>query len=123
VDAEVVMNGNITVQGQMIALLRKNIPKLMAQDIVGVQPMGTGTGRIFMVRPDYYTSKYKFSRAKWYVAEFDDKNYADVDEWCAEQFGPHPRRPDAWSRWHHTYHNRIHFAYEKDYILFMLRWS
>ena len=68
-------------------------------------------------------SKYKFSRAKWYVAEFDGKYYFEVEEWCAEQFGPHPRNPDAWSRWHHTYSEKIHFRDEKDYVLFMLRWS
>jgi hypothetical protein len=114
------MNGNITVQGQMIALLRKNIPKLVAQDIVGVQPMPPGTRRMYLIQNP---PKYKFSRAKWYVAEFDDKYYFEVEEWCAEQFGPHPRHPDAWSRWHHTYSQKIHFRDQEDYIMFVLRWG
>jgi hypothetical protein len=114
------MNGNISVQGQMIALLRKNIPKLMAQDIVGVQPMGTSA----IFAPYIPKSlKYKFSRAKWYVAEFDSRMYQEVREWCAEQFGPQDQYPNAWSRWHHLHANKIHFAYEKDYVLFVLRWS
>lgn len=68
-------------------------------------------------------SKYKFSRANWYVAEFDDKHYFEVEEWCAKHFGPHPKNPDAWSRWVHKYSEKIHFRDEKDYVLFMLRWS
>lgn len=67
--------------------------------------------------------KYKFSRANWYQAEFNDKDYFEVDAWCSQQFGPHPANPDAWSRWWHKFHNSILFRDEKDYILFMLRWG
>ena len=67
-------------------------------------------------------SKYRFSR-DWYVAEFDIADYTDVVHWCREQFGPHPRNPDAWARWEHRYENKIHFRDEKDYIWFVLRWS
>ena len=67
--------------------------------------------------------KYKFSRANWYVADFDTTRYHEVEEWCVQQFGPHPRRPDAWSRWKHIYEDRIHFRDQKDYVLFVLRWS
>lgn len=112
------MNGNISVQGQMIALIRKQIPAMVAQQIVGVQPMNDA--RLFKLRNP---TKYKFSRAHWYVAEFDDQYYLEVEEWCKEQFGPHPKNPDAWCRWHHTYHNKIHFRDAKDYEWFMLRWG
>jgi hypothetical protein len=67
--------------------------------------------------------KYKFSRANWYQAEFNDKDYFEVDAWCEQHFGKHPANPDAWSRWWHKFHNSILFRDEKDYILFMLRWS
>jgi hypothetical protein len=67
--------------------------------------------------------KYKFSRANWYQAEFDDRHYFEVDAWCEQHFGKHPRNPDAWSRWWHKFHNSILFRDEKDYVLFMLRWS
>jgi hypothetical protein len=106
----------------MINMIRKQIPKLVAQDIVGVQLVPMSAGAIFApYRPE--SLKYKFSRAKWYVAEFDDQYYFEVEEWCAEQFGPHPRHPDAWCRWHHTYHNQIHFRDEDDYLMFILRWG
>ncbi len=67
--------------------------------------------------------KYKFSRANWYVADYDWVHHAEVLEWCTKQFGPHPQRPDAWSRWQNKYSERIHFAYEKDYQWFLLRWG
>jgi hypothetical protein len=66
--------------------------------------------------------KYKFSR-KWFVADFDTAYYSEVDEWCKEQFGPHPKYPDVWSRWVHTYENQIHFRDQKDYNWFVLRWG
>lgn len=69
------------------------------------------------------STKYKFSRANWHVADFDPKDYFEVDQWCAEQFGPHPKRPDAWSRWVHRYETSIHFRDLKDYQWFVLRWG
>ena len=72
--------------------------------------------------------KYNLSR-NWYVADFGHEDYDDVRAWCAEQFGPEPDPPDAWSRWpidsrwQHRYEQKIHFRDEKDYAWFMLRWS
>jgi hypothetical protein len=66
--------------------------------------------------------KYKFSRAKWYEADYDWIHRAKVLEWCTQQFGPQPERPDAWSRWQHKYPQRIHFRDAKDYEWFLLRW-
>jgi hypothetical protein len=76
-----------------------------------------------MDRINITKSKYKFSRANWYVAEFDDRHYFEVDAWCTEHFGPHPKNPDAWSRWVHKYSDKIHFRDEKDYAWFVLRWG
>ena len=67
--------------------------------------------------------KYKFSRAKWYVAEYDNNHHFEVLAWCSQQFGPYPTRPDAWSRWVNMYSEKIHFRDEKDYMFFLLRWS
>jgi hypothetical protein len=66
---------------------------------------------------------YKFSRAKWWEAEFSETDYLEVRKWCIEQFGPEPWPQDAWSRWYHKYHNRIFFRDHQDYVLFLLRWS
>jgi hypothetical protein len=67
--------------------------------------------------------KYKFSRANWYVAEYNNKHHFEVLEWCTQQFGPYPALPDAWSRWVNMYSEKIHFRDEKDYNWFVLRWS
>jgi len=93
-------------------------------NMAGVQPMTGYVGKVFKMRR-YVTpqSKYKFSRAKWYVAEFDIDDYTDVVHWCRDQFGPHPNNPDAWSRWVHRYEDRIHFRDERDYQWFVLRWG
>jgi len=68
-------------------------------------------------------SKYKFTRAKWYEADYDWVHYNEVRMWCREQFGPHDIHPDAWSRWNHKYEGKILFRDEADYVLFMLKWS
>jgi hypothetical protein len=98
-------------------------PVNLAQSIVGVQPMTGRVGSIFSLKIKMYEPKYKFSRAKWYQAEFDPKDYHAVDAWCSKQFGPHPARPDAWSRWWHKFEGSILFRDEKDYVFFMLRWG
>jgi hypothetical protein len=67
--------------------------------------------------------KYKFSRAKWYEAEYKDCYYDEVRAWCTEQFGPQPDVADAWTRWHHKYHNTVFFRDQKDYNWFVLRWG
>jgi hypothetical protein len=65
---------------------------------------------------------FKFSR-KWYQAHFDVKHYFEVDAWCSQQFGPHPARPDAWSRWWHKFEDSILFRDQDDYMMFVLRWG
>lgn len=65
--------------------------------------------------------QYKFSRANWYVAEFDSFKSNEVLGWCTDQFGKPGR--DAWSRWRYMHLGKIHFRDEKDYAWFMLRWS
>jgi hypothetical protein len=74
--------------------------------------------------------KYKFSRAKWYEAERPghaswntfSNEYHEILNWCIENFGPHPKRPDAWSRWSMGV-STVKFRDEKDYVLFQLKWA
>jgi hypothetical protein len=76
-----------------------------------------------IVLPMKPASKYKFSRSKWYEAEFSWGKQTEVLEWCTQQFGPQPENPDAWSRWCHRSWTEIHFRDVKDYEWFLLRWS
>lgn len=112
-------------------IIKNRFTKLMAQDIVGVQPNPwPPAGHKFSIRYGFSKDtrvwskkKYKFSRAKWYIVEFGEKDYDKVRHWCKEQFGPHPKRPDAWSRWDHRYETKIYLRDEDDAILFKLRWT
>lgn len=111
-----------TAQQILLPMIRQIFPTVIAQSILGVQPMsGTGGRSMFYIEPKF-KSKYKFSR-EWYVAEYKWMHHDGVIEWCTQQFGPHPNQPDAWSRWHNAYSDRIHFRDEKDYAWFILRWS
>jgi hypothetical protein len=97
---------------------------------------GRQTGKSTFLKSVYYKNlceeimlpmkaepKYKFSRANWYVAEFDWVHQHEVLAWCSQQFGPHPARPDAWSRWYNKYNEKIHFRDAKDYQWFLLKWG
>ena len=68
-------------------------------------------------------NKHKFSRNNWYVAEYNQEDYHEVMAWCSQQFGPHPARPDAWSRWWDRYEGKVFFRDQEDYIMFKLRWG
>ena len=59
-----------------------------------------------IVLPMKPVSKYQFTRAKW----------------LNEQFGPHDKNPNAWSRWIHDGWREIKFRDEADYSHFLLRW-
>lgn len=107
-----------------IALNSSYGPISLANSIVGVQPMTGYVGKIFTMKHKVTPKpKYKFSRSKWYEADYDWMHYDEVVKWCVEQFGPHPTQQDAWSRWDHRYEGRIYFRDQKDYNWFVLRWG
>jgi hypothetical protein len=66
--------------------------------------------------------KYKFSRAKWYEAKLPRDQQAAFN-WCVKQFGPEPKNTDAWTRWYFNVDRTFRFRDEKDYVMFILRWS
>jgi hypothetical protein len=117
---------SVTIAGQKILMpiIRQVYPQLLAQSILGVQPMTDSVAEIFTVKSKIYSvPKYKFSRAKWYEADHRYDDYDDVMAWCTEHFGPRPRYPDAWTRWYDIHIDRIRFRDEKDYNWFVLRWG
>jgi hypothetical protein len=69
--------------------------------------------------------KYKFSRNNWYIGDLFDSGYDmnEVRQWCAEQFGPKDKVPNAWSRWINNNTSLFRFRDERDYLWFVLRWS
>ena len=110
----------------LLPIIKQLTPTLLASSILGVQPMSSDVGEIFTKKfkvAQPAANKYKFSRAKWYYADHHYDEYYDVMAWCKEQFGPRPKRPDAWTRWCDVHIDRIRFRDEKDYLLFLLRWG
>jgi hypothetical protein len=107
----------------IMPIIRQVTPTLLANSILGVQPMTGPVGEIFTMKANYAPLKYKFSRAKWYYADHRYEDYDAIIAWCTEQFGPRPKRPDAWTRWVDEHIDRIKFRDEKDYAWFVLRWS
>lgn len=117
-----------------------NMIKKLADDIEGWKPSelyviaGRQSGKSMLnqwfsnnlckeiILPMKPEPKYKFSR-DWYVVEYNWMHHDGVIAWCTEQFGPHPNAPDAWSRWHNPYSDRIHFRDKEDYLMFVLRWG
>jgi hypothetical protein len=110
-------------QGQMpLYSAVQQTGKSLYQKMVLNKLYGTNLCKEIML-PMKPAPKYKFSRAKWYTAEYDWRDFDGVWKWCEEQFGPHPKNPDAWSRWSHSYADTIRFRDEKDYAFFLLRWA
>lgn len=79
--------------------------------------------------PMYPEPKYKFSRATWYSSKLKGTGmwrlgheYNEMIAWCTEQFGKHPKRQDAWSRWWVGIDD-INFRDERDLVLYQLKWS
>lgn len=109
----------------------KVMRQTVVESIMGVQPMPPGAGSIFQLRssfrpPKAQTPKYNFSRHKWYEATLQgnvrDPNWLQARNWCAENFGSHPKHRDAWCRWYCT--GRLYrFRDEEDYLLFLMRWG
>jgi hypothetical protein len=91
-----------------------------------IRMIDTLAKEIAMGSPEYSPkkelSKYKFSR-EWYQADFYYADFEAITDWCIQQFGPHPRQPDAWSRWRHNGQDRVFFRDAKDYHWYILRWG
>ena len=110
------MRGNVTVLGQKIMLTN------LCQEIIMTDTELCSLG-YNMPKP-----KYQFSRVKWYTVDIGrgvwklSQEYNKIIEWCTEQFGPHPNRHDAWSRWWVGV-GTMYFRDEKDYVMFLLRWG
>jgi hypothetical protein len=110
-------------QGQMtLYSARQHTGKSLYQKMVINKLYGTNLCKEILL-PMKPAPKYKFSRAKWYEADYDWIHYDEVRKWCTEQFGPHPTQQDAWSRWDHRYEGKIYFRDQKDYNWFILRWG
>jgi hypothetical protein len=121
--------GGIHPGEMMVITAGRRTGKSMYMQTLNNRIYNTNRCKEIMLPISYDKPKYKFSRAKWYTAEINDnslwrmsKEYNNVIEWCTEQFGPHPKNKDAWSRWWVGL-GYIRFRDEKDYMLYQLKWQ
>lgn len=117
----------------LIPIIRKMMPSILAQEIVGVQPMTSSTGSIFDLsgrnRKDKLTIGEDFTYDQPYWAEPDlggdweyrHERYQEIHEWTSNTFGRHTL---AWNnpRWSAS-NRRYWFKNEKDRTMFVLKWS
>lgn len=127
-----------TVDSVLIGLVRKVMPNLIANDIIGVQPMMGSSAEIFgmrsryeqeirirMTKEHYKTFLRVNDRPKTQpLRAFTNAGYPHVDlpdvsdtikaiGWCREQFGEH-----GYQRFHTTFI----FKDEDDAMLFRISW-
>ena len=117
----------------IIPLIRKVVPNLIAQEIVGVQPMSIDTNSIF----DIYSKDQKDQMTIGYSPEYNQpywaeptlggpfsrrhKKYQEIHDWAIKTFGD---SNDKWNNPRWSASNRKYwFKYEKDRTLFVMKWS
>lgn len=92
------------------------MPTLMAQQIVGVQPLDSDVNSMYpgifnqltakVFNPKYWPYQHKVSATK--------TNRQEVERWCYDNFK---------SRNWNSYRNQFVFKRKEDAMLFALRWS
>lgn len=120
----------------LLPAIRKVLPGLIAQDIVGVQPMMISnyieTGETYVDEASSYATEANTVEYYWARLPIDvgaiftmgahGKYVNEVEAWCEETFGPrcsneHPEF--AWDKFNGCYC----FKSEQDRTAFVLKWS
>lgn len=104
----------------LISIIRKQLPALIAKDIVGVQPMQFAD----IDSPASIETGENFSYDQPYWVELNlnglfssrQKKYTEVHAWVNKTFGWNNSRWSASNR-------KYWFKNEKDRMLFVLKWS
>jgi len=68
--------------------------------------------------------KFTLTHADWHMGDLWNTGHDmnEVRQWCAEQFGPIVKVPDAQDRWQNNT-SLFLFRDERDWLWFVLRWS
>lgn len=102
----------------LIPIIRKQLPALVAQDIVGVQPMHLDPKEMIIghepEQPDYphWVEPRNYSR----------RDYADIDVWLTNNMGPGGWWQGQNGRWCAS-NRKYWFRKESDRTMFLLKWS
>lgn len=101
---------SVAANGQKILLpmIRKVMPTIMAQQIVGRQPM-TGAGSIF----NQFFANKEYNKKYWPYQYVITQDSREAERWCWDQFK---------GRYWNNYGRNFVFKREKDAVMFALRW-
>jgi len=93
-----------------LPMIRNIIPNIIAQDIIGVQPMTAPTSNIFNIKRKIIVYNKKYWPYQYNVS-WDE--YREIERWCWTQFK---------GRYWHSYATKFVFKRKQDAALFALRW-
>ena len=123
----------------LLSVIRKTMPNLIANQILGVQPMTSNSGLGAFYAPyvpqGFKPHRLRFTKANYrhflrlndrktsqtaqdleqagYRYQIRSRSIEENAGWIKETFGDRAV----------TFHNMIYFAYEEDLTLYLLRWS
>lgn len=92
----------------MIPMIRKTMPQVIANQIIGVQPM-TGVGR--SIFSQFFDKQ--FNKKYWPYQYEITQDSREAERWCWERFK---------GRYWNSYGRKFVFKREKDAVIFALRW-
>lgn len=92
----------------MLPMIRNVMPKLMAQQITGVQPMSYTGSSIFN---QFFQKEY--NKKHWPYQYVITQDSREAERWCWDRFK---------GRYWNNYGRKFVFKREKDAVLFALRW-
>jgi hypothetical protein len=103
----------------LIPMIRKTMPSLIAQQIVGVQPMVGAGGSIFNMKSTYdgIKSLAQYLNKNYWPHQYTIRgmtNINEVERWCYDNV--------KGRNWRSLY-GVFAFKHEADYAMFLLRWS
>ena len=97
----------------LIPLIRQVMPQVVAQQIIGVQPMTSSSGSIFSQRMRFSSKVY--NRKYWpHQYRISVRNMTEAERWCWDNFR---------GRYWHSDYEQFVFKRSEDAVLFALRWT
>lgn len=109
----------------LLPVIRRIMPKLIAQGIIGAQPMTRRSltmGELEHACSTWYWACPPESPAGIFEIEKTRQYYHDIESWIEERCGPKGSWNDADCRWWASNGQYI-FKNEQDRTMFVLRWS
>ena len=105
----------------LLPMIRKVVPALIAQEIVGVQPMMAPVAEPTEIG---YSEPYFWVKPSGIISIWANvvSRNASILEWCIQTYGPQEDWTVTDRRWFGS-DRKFYFKNEKDRTLFLLKWG